>query len=293
MLIWFCVVIRILANPLSNVFQKILTRKNANPLLIVCVTHGLLSLVCLPTLLFFLPPLSTEFWWTMAGCTLLTVSGNALLIHAMKLSDLSVLGPINAYKSVVSLVPSMILLHEFPGTMGLSGIVLIVAGSYGILDTEGTEPGQNSFVRFFKDRGVQYRFAALILSAIEAVFLKKALLASSALATFGFWSVLGFGVSFAVVVVTMRRETMRLQMAIVRETWLTYGLLFATTGLMQLSTILILEGLQVGYALALFQTSALLSVILGHRLFQEQHFFKRLTGAAVMVAGAVLIILGR
>lgn len=33
--------------------------------------------------------------------------------------------------------------------------------------------------------------------------------------------------------------------------------------------------------------------ILGHRLFQGKHFSKRLVGAVVMVAGAVLIILGR
>jgi hypothetical protein len=48
---------------------------------------------------------------------------------------LSVLGPVNAYKSVISLVPGMVLLGEFPEGMVLAGMVLagmglIVGGSY-------------------------------------------------------------------------------------------------------------------------------------------------------------------
>ena len=49
--------------------------------------------------------------------------------------------------------------------------------------------------------------------------------------------------------------------------------------------------LAVGYSLALFQLSALISVFLGHRYFQERDIRKRLAGAAIMVSGAVLIAL--
>jgi drug/metabolite transporter (DMT)-like permease len=66
-----------------------------------------------------------------------------------------------------------------------------------------------------------------------------------------------------------------------------------TTGLMQLCTIIVLGGLQVGYALALFQMSTLVSVFLGYRLFQERNILGRLTGSVVMIAGAVMIMVGR
>jgi drug/metabolite transporter (DMT)-like permease len=59
---------------------------------------------------------------------------------------------------------------------------------------------------------------------------------------------------------------------------------------MQLTTLFAFGKLQVGYALALFQLSALISVVLGYRYFQERHIRKRLLGAAVMVAGAALIV---
>src|SRR5271163_454276 len=127
MILSLCILIRIVANPFSNVFQKLLTRRGAHPLFIICAVHGLLTLVCIPLYLIDLPPLSSEFWWTMALCSLFTVSGNVLIVYALKRSDLSVLGPINAYKSVVSLVPGIIFLNEIPDLLGLVGIALIVA----------------------------------------------------------------------------------------------------------------------------------------------------------------------
>lgn len=288
MILWLCVAVRIVANPFSNVFQKLLTRRDAEPLFMICAIHTLLSLACVPIFLFELPALPFEFWLNMSIGTVLTVSGNVLIVQAVKRSDLSVLGPINAYKSVVSLIPSFFLLGEVPGTMGLGGIVLIVAGSYFLVDQVG--PGENAFVRFLKNRGVQYRFAALILSAIEAVFLKRALLVSTPLATFAFWSLLGFGTSLVAVMLLMRGPKLAHEIGVLHSNAPTYLMLFATTGLMQICTIVILGGMQVGYALALFQTSTIISVLLGWKMFREQHIVKRLVGSLIMMAGAMLII---
>jgi drug/metabolite transporter (DMT)-like permease len=293
MVLWLCILVRIVANPFSNVFQKVLTQKGASSLSVVCATHGLLSVLCVPIFVWCLPPLGAEFWWNMAVCTLLTVSGNVLIVEALKLSDLSLLGPINAYKSVVSLVPGMLLLGEFPGPLGLVGIALIVLGSYFVVDKNLAEPRQNVFVRFFRERGVQYRFAALVLSAIEAVFFKRALLASSPVVTFAFWSLLGFGVALVVVFMLFGSVQRISDVAILRANRGTCGLLVITTGLMQLCTSITLAGFQVGYALALFQTSTLISVVLGHTLFQERHFVERIAGSIVMIAGATLIIVSR
>src|SRR5579863_10237725 len=113
MILWLWVFLRIVANPFSNVFQKVLTRKAADPLAIICIPLGLLAIASLPALI-WLPPLHRAFWLNISICTVLAVSGNTLLVEAVKRSDLSVLGPINAYKSVVSLLPGMVLLGEVP-----------------------------------------------------------------------------------------------------------------------------------------------------------------------------------
>lgn len=293
MFVWLCVVLRIVANPCSNVFQKILTRKHAHPLFIVGTTHALLTIVCLPALIVKPPPLSLAFWSDMAICTLLTVSGNALLVQAVKLADLSVLGPINAWKSVVSLVPGMFLLGEIPAPLAIAGIALVVAGNYGLSDARPDEPRHRALWRLLGDRGVQCRFAALVLSATEAVFFKRALVHSSAVTAFALWAAFGFPVSLAAAWVRIGREGLAREGRLWRAHWTTYLLLFLTTGLMQFSTAVTLESLPVGSALALFQISTVLSVILGHRLFQEGHFLKRLAGSLLMAAGAVLIIISR
>jgi drug/metabolite transporter (DMT)-like permease len=54
-----------------------------------------------------------------------------------------------------------------------------------------------------------------------------------------------------------------------------------------------LSGFQVGYALALFQTSTLISVFLGWRVFREGNIGERVVGSVVMVAGAVMVVVGR
>ncbi len=295
MLLTLVVLIRIIANPFSNVFQKMLTRRAADPLFVILLVHALLSAICLPVVVFlashFLFHLSYAFWLNMAAVAGLTVVGNALLVQAVKLSDLSVLGPVNAYKSIISLIPGILLLGEFPRATGLAGMGLIVAGSYFIVDKSVTDPKRNVFVRFFTERGVQYRFAAMALAAVEAVFLKRALLTSSATITFIFWAILGFAAAACIAVLTVFQNDIRPDLRTAAANKRTYLSLAISTGLMQLCTIIVLGGFQVGYALALFQTSALLSVFLGHRIFKEPNILERLAGSVVMVAGAVLIVL--
>jgi drug/metabolite transporter (DMT)-like permease len=67
-------------------------------------------------------------------------------------------------------------------------------------------------------------------------------------------------------------------------------MLALTTGLMQLSTLYAFGVLQVGYSLALFQTSALLGVLFGYKFFREQDLARRLVGASIMVIGAIFIV---
>lgn len=284
------VAVRIVANPVSNVFQKQLAQRSANPLFIIGATHALLTLGSLPLLF---GPLEVErggeFWTNMVIAALLAVAGNVLLVYALKWADLSVLGPINAYKAVISLVLGVFLIGEVPTPMGVTGILLILAGSYFVVDDTANQPRRNAFLQFFRERGIQLRLAALGLSATEAVVLKKALLVSSPLTTFVFWSILGLPIAAGAIVLLLRGRLAN-DVLLLRGNWRTYLWLATTTGLMQLTTLLTFTELQVGYSLALFQLSTVISVLLGFRYFRERNIRKRLFGAAVMAAGAVLIV---
>lgn len=288
---------RVVANPISNVFQKQLANESADPLVVIGATHALLTVPCLLLLPWNLQG-GSAFWASISTAAALAVGGNVLLVHALRSGDLSMLGPINAYKALVSLVLGIFLIGEVPTVLGLAGMLLIIAGSFFVFSRRGETAGRHRRAQgaprlwWLHDSGVRFRFAALALSATEAVFLKKALLLSSPLTTFVLWSILGLPIAAAAIGALLRPRVSG-QVLVLREQWRTCLWLAVTTGIMQLATLFTFGRLQVGYSLALFQLSALISVFLGHRYFQEQDIRQRLFGAAVMVAGAAMIVGGR
>jgi len=179
MLTAFFVAARIVSNPISNALQKRLAQRQANPIFIIAVTHALLTLAVLPVAWRSgAGQLGGAFWGNIALCATLAVASNVLLVFALRTSDLSVLGPLNAYKSVVSLALGVFLIGELPAAMGMAGVLLIVAGSYFVVDRDAGKSRHGAVAQFLGERGVQLRLAALCLSATEAVFLTKAILAA-------------------------------------------------------------------------------------------------------------------
>jgi drug/metabolite transporter (DMT)-like permease len=259
---------------------------------VIVVTHGLISVIALPVLARLpLDQLGTDFWTNMAIAVLLAVAGYLLLWYALRSTDLSILGPVNAYKAVIGLLLSVALIGEVPTLSGLAGVALIVAGSYVVVDRVPGAPRRNALHQFVGERGVQLRLAALVCSATESVFLKRALLLSSALTAFMIWAVFCFVVA-ALGVALQRRGIPAVTR--LRGEWRTLLWLTATTAVMQLTTLVTFRALQVGYSLALFQLSTLVTVYLGHRYFRERNIGRRLVGSLIMVIGAILIVtLGR
>jgi drug/metabolite transporter (DMT)-like permease len=293
--LWIAVVVRIAANPLSNVAQKLLVGRGVEPGGVIFGAHLPLAAAGLAILPGTTRP-GADFWLPIGLAAMLAVAANTLITAAMHLSDLSVLGPINAYKAIVSLLPGFVLLGEIPSLGGLAGMGAIVAGSYLLVDRSaaprraGGPAGPGGPARLFADRGVRLRAAALVLSAVEAVFLKQALFAATPAVTFAWWAVLGLVGAAAV---RVWRGAAAVDLRTVGRNAGLFAALALTTGLMQYTTLVTLDGLQVGYSLALFQTSAVLSVLLGRMIFREQGFWRRLAGSIVMAAGAALIVLAR
>jgi hypothetical protein len=61
--------------------------------------------------------------------------------------------------------------------------------------------------------------------------------------------------------------------------------------LMQYLTLVLLSQMLVAYALALFQLGILLQVVLGHTLFNEGQFIRRLLAGLLMMAGSSLVLM--
>lgn len=203
------IILRVLSNPLGNVFQKQLTNRYNHPLLINFLTFLLLSVFCIiPAIQVRWLELPFEFWKYCILAGIVGATGNGFLVKALQCGDLSVLGPINSYKSVVGIIVGIFLLGEIPNLWGIAEVHL---------------------VKEFKRIKIQD------LSS--------------------------------------------------------YFYLVLCIGTMQYTTNYVFDHMEVGYALALFQLSTIVSIFLGYRIFKEENITKKLIGSVIMVAGSVMIIL--
>lgn len=286
-LISLAVLLRIVSNPFGNVFQKQLTAKGNHPLLVNFLSYLLLSGICIFIAAFLdWPVLPIQFWIYSILGGIAGALGNSFLVKALHLGDLSVLGPINSYKSLIGIFMGVILLGEVPNLWGLMGVVMIIWGSYFVLDTT---PEKFSLA-LLKKSEIQFRIWAMILTAIEAVFVKKVILASSTPIAFIGWCF--FGAIFSFVLLFIYRLDVKKELRkIGYGEFSKYSMLIICIGTMQFTTNYVFEHMAVGYALSLFQLSIIVSVLLGHRIFKEQDIRKKLIGSAIMIIGSIVIIL--
>lgn len=281
------ILLRIFSNPFANVFQKKLTIKGLSPLFVNFLTYFILGLICLAfTFQLSWSNISVDFWIDSIIMGLLGALGNLFLVKALQAGDISVLGPINAYKAVISMLIGVVLLHEIPDGWGLVGVGLIIMGSYFVLNT--TDEGFTW--RLFKRKEIQFRIWAMILTATEAVVGKKVILASSYIHSFFVWC--WFGAIFSFILCLYSRETLRRSIRKIEiQTTGIFLCLIVCIGVTQFSTTYIFQQMPVGYALSLFQLSVLVNIFLGYRIFQERDIYKKLIGGVIMIIGSVLIIL--
>jgi len=208
--------------------------------------------------------------------------GNYFLIRALSSGELSVLGPINAYKSLVAMVIAIFLAGEVPTIAGMFGIALLIFGSYVIFNT--TDEGFS--LKLLKRNDIKFRIYALIFTAIEAVFIKNVIVNSDVLTSFILWSL--FGAFFAFVFALWGGEKIHPPG---KSALSQLALIVLCAGVMQYSTNFVFERMNVSYALALFQLSAVLNVLLGWKIFREKDLIKKLAGSVIMVIGAGVLII--
>ena len=277
--------VRIVTNPLTNVFQKKLTNNGVSSLYVNLLTYCLLSILCIiPALNIHWSGYGASLWgWAaVSGC--FGAAGNGCLIKALHSGELSVLGPVNSYKSIVAMITGFFFLKEIPDFCGILGVVLIIWGSYFVFETQK----EGFSFDLLKRKDIQFRILATIFTAIEAVFIKKVILLSSTAAAFVLWC--WFGFLFALILTVILKPESMTSYSLKTVQYLIYTALCA--GLMQLSTNYVFDRMNVGYALALFQLSLILSVVFGFVFFKEKNIIKKLAGTFVMLAGSVLIITG-
>ena len=281
---------RVIFASFANVLQKKLAIQSHHPLFIVMASYALLSVISLPILL-SLPVLhlSEYFWVNIVIAALLDMAGTLFLVFSLSKTDLSIFGPLNAYKIVISMLLAMVFLSEMPSSQGFLGITIIIIGSFFLMHGTTKTTNQQSLFMLFTNRGVQYRFLSILLFSIGTLPLKNAVMEGQALTTTIFWCLIGLPLAIlSYFLFNKREEQSFFQQAKPVLPELTY--LAITLFLMQYLTMIVLSKLLIAYSLALFQFSMVLQVFLGYRIFKEKNIKSRLIACLIMSIGSLLVL---
>lgn len=283
MLTTFAVLTRILSNSVANLYQKKAVAK-VSPVVVNLCSSFVMSVICLiPALYVDWSVYTWEFWSYVVLAGALCTVGTVALIEALRIGELSVLAPINSYKSIIGLLSAMVLLKELPNALEILCIGLILLGSYFVLDSKEEPFSLSTFMR----RDIQLRIFALLCTGIEASILKKIILMSSFQISLILWAFSGFVCSLLIYFIFRPK----LDNSSSPESIKNYLMIAITLLAMQLTTNYVFLKLSVGVALALFQLSSLVSLFFGYKVFHEKNIVRKLIGTLIMISSAVVILL--
>jgi uncharacterized membrane protein len=229
---------------------------------------------------------ASSFWVYVVIGGLLDALGNLAMVAALRSTDLSIFGPLNAFRPVLALLFGWVFLSETPTVAGATGVGVIMAGTLVLFS------GEEGFtLATWKAalRTLAFRFAGMTLSTIGAVFLKRAALAGSAELTLAVWIACGlagllvFSLARGGRPVVMIGESFRKDGA-----WL--GWHAALFFLMQWATIHIFQHTLLAYSFAFFQLGMALQVVMGRVFFKEKAVSRRMAGCVIMGVGCALVV---
>ncbi len=311
---------RILASSGSAALQKRMAARGLSPTTLFAAGIGVLAVALAPVPIWHpLTGLPQAFWIYVALTALLDVPGNILLAKSFHEGELSVVGPMAAYKPALGLVFAAVWLGEEPSAAGLLGVAIILSGTL-FLAPGGQRAGWGALKALAADPGARWRVLSIALTAIQTVFGKAAINLSSGVDLFLAWTwasaIVAVGIWLWVWTARKTSHTDNTHPSNTRDNvnqrhegtvWLParatqelqraarqWGSILALAGLffaLALLSALVYERMFVGYALALFQLSALVNVAIGRSLFAEGHAASRAFASAVMIVGATILIL--
>ena len=271
---------RVLLSVGASTLQKHLTRREVGSAALWRATYAWMAFpACLILALGLRGGVTREFLWNAIAAGVLDALGNLAMVAALRRTDLSVFGPLNGFRPVLALVFGWVFLREVPTMLGGIGIGLTVIGTAILLRDEESEEASGTAWQMFG-----LRVAGLALSTFASVFLKRATLAGGPEMTLGVWILCGLPVFWLWSSRPQEPSTDQRHLLTLHA---------AGFFIMQWLTLYVFAATLLAYSFAFFQLGMVLQVIVGHWMFHEPNFRKRLACCGIIGAGAAMIAYGR
>jgi drug/metabolite transporter (DMT)-like permease len=254
------------------------------------------------------PAIGPEFFPAVTITVVLNICGLSLIFKALSSSDLSLSVPMLSFTPVFLIGTSYIILHEVPSFFGFLGICIIVSGSYVLNISAGHEHILDPIRSMMQNRASWYMLLVAFLFAVSINFDKIALLNSDPF--FGMaLTVSSIGIAFLLLfaysllvrrfrntdlapVPLKKSEQETPAGSVPQKKFVILTLLIGFFVAIEAASINVAYTLQiVPYVIAIKRLSIIFMVLYGTIVLAEGDITKRVTGAVIMVFGAMIILL--
>jgi uncharacterized membrane protein len=271
-----------------EVIVKSVMRPGEATVVALVVAAGTASVLAPFALLAGLQVSDGSYWWSLVVSGSINAAAAVMIVRAVHTSDLSLVSPLQSTTPLFMILTGAVFLGELPSARGAGGIVLIAAGAY-VLNMADRGSGLLAPVRALgADPGARLFLGVAVLYAVSGAVDKVGVLASTPL-TWTFTLHLYVAVSLAAVSFAQRRAGHA--RAVLARAPLRLGAAGAVMAVGALAQMTALPLTLAAHVIAVKRTSVLISVVAGGVVFRERHLLQRLTGAAIMLAGLVLLSL--
>jgi drug/metabolite transporter (DMT)-like permease len=230
------------------------------------------------------PPLDKTFWLCLVCGLPLELVAFLCYMRAIKVSPLSLSVPFLAFTPAFVILTGFLILGETLNACGVTGIVLIVVGSYILNLSSARQEWLAPFAAILKEPGSWLMVLTALIYSLTATLGKLAILHSSP-QFFGVTYFLIFTL-LLIAIFPLIREAKIINIFKKPIQGTVSGTVLA---IMIFSHTLAISLIQAAYMLSVKRSSLLFGVLLGALLFKEKKIKERLFGASIMMGGVLMI----
>jgi drug/metabolite transporter (DMT)-like permease len=236
--------------------------------------------------LLFIPwPSPDRLFFAAVACGLpLEIIALLCYMKAIKASPLSLTLPFLAFTPAFLMLTGWLILHETLSPEGVSGILLIVAGSYCLHLSRIRKGLLAPFAAIAREPGSRFMLLAAFLYSITSAIGKLGVLHSSP----AFFGIVYF-ICLGILMLAMMPMVPGARMASLGSKPLAGFAVGAVYAVMVFSHMAAISMVQAAYMIAVKRTSLIIGVLYGAFLFREENIPERLIGAVIMVCGVLVI----
>lgn len=227
-----------------------------------------------------------DFWWAVAIAIVMMTVTSVLYMRALERTDLSLALPILSLSPILILITGPLINREMPTILGAIGVALAATGAYVVNLNRRTGGWLAPFSAIWRDPGRRAMLIVTVLWGLNAPFDKIAVRASD---PFTYAAVVNAATAVTLLPFLLRRCGLRDAVSAGAFRVLApVGVLQAISFVLQM---IALSLAPVPYVISVKRGSTLFGMFWGKVVFRERHVGLRASGALIILAGTILILL--